>query len=139
MLYLRRYSIALMLLEESSVPHAVIVSSHEYTMWYILVAYLLTCTKCSHATFITGVNWLQLSPSVAGVGDVLSCEKGISIASCGIECQNTLSCTGANYFLSSHTCLLLHVEDVLDDWVEDNDVTYICVDCEPGLQGKFIA
>ena len=47
-------------------------------------------------------------------------------------------CTGANYFPINETCTLLHVEDELDDWENTgDDVTYMCVDCDPQGEWNF--
>ena len=106
-----------------------------FAMWYIVIVYLWSSFCCSHTIFIIEDDWFLESLSVSGVGDILSREENISAVSCGIACSTRVSCTAANYFPNNKTCTLLHVEDVLDDWVKDDDVTYICVDCEPGPQG----
>ena len=104
-------------------------------MWHILIACFWSSFEYSHTAFITEEKQMLLTPSVAGVGVILSQEENMSVISCGMECCAVIGCTGATYFLSNKTCTLLHVEDVLDDWKNGDDVTYISMDSKPGLQG----
>ena len=60
---------------------------------------------------------------------------------CGIVCAGNEVCTGVNYFPSNKTRVLLHVEDVLDDWTnnDDEDVEYSCVNCKPDPKSERYA
>ena len=84
------------------------------------------------------VYWMNTVQPYAGVGNVVDKLVGESPASCSIMCANHIECIGVNYFLNNETCTLLHVEDTLDDWEKSNDnVAFMCMDCEPGLNGEY--
>ena len=78
--------------------------------------------------------------SIVGIGHKVEEIVGETFVYCNIMCaaNKDLECTGVNYFPSNKTCILLLVEDVLDDWVnnDDEDVTYSCVNCEPDPTGN---
>ena len=81
--------------------------------------------------------WINTVHFYAGVGIAVDKLVDECPITCSIMCANRIECTGVNYFLNNRTCMLLHVEDVLDDWEKTNDdVAFMCVDCEPGLKGE---
>ena len=107
----------------------------------MLLAYitiiLLHCTYIQ--PYVIEEYWITSHPSLSGVGDTLKKVNATSIASCGQECISKASCTAVNYSPKNKTCTLLHVEDVTDDWErKDDDVTYICVDCELSPEGLLV-
>ena len=98
---------------------------------------LLHCTYIE--PYITEEYCITSHPSLSGVGEALKKVNATSIASCGQECISKARCSAANYSPKNKTCTLLHVVDVMDDWEKkDDDVTYICVDCEAGPEGLFV-
>ena len=98
---------------------------------------LLHCTYIE--SYIIEEYWITSHPSLSGVGETLKEVNDTSISSCGQECISKASCTAANYSPKNKTCTLLHVADVMDDWEKkDDDVTYICVNCEPGPEGLSV-
>ena len=105
-------------------------------MFHVIILYLWLSFKSSQTTFFTNENWLLLNPSVLGYGNTLNQIENTSVLTCGLECNLQTNCTEANYFLTNQTCTLLNVEDVVDDWKTNDNVTYICMDCEPGPKGK---
>ena len=100
----------------------------------VIVFMLLFC--CIQA-YVVEEHWVTLHPNLSGIGDILFNANDVSVMSCGQECNSRENCTAANYFPSNKTCTLHYVGDVLDDWVEkdDDDITYICIDCQPGIEG----
>ena len=93
---------------------------------------------CYIQAYVVEERWLTLNPNLSGIGDILINTNGLSLISCGQECSSRANCTAANYFHSNKTCTLLHVGDVLDDWVEKDDgITYICTDSQPETGGLF--
>ena len=106
-------------------------------MWYLIILYVWLSFKCNHTAFVKQDDFWFLNPSVAGVGEGLSQMTTESIQSCIIECSTEINCMAANYFPSDKTCTLMQVEDVLDDWEKDDDVTYITRDHELDQEGSF--
>ena len=85
-------------------------------------------------------HWLITTPDSAAYGEIVEETEGDTLEYCSVMCASNIKCNGVNLFASNNTCTLLHVEDVLDDWEKQHDdVTYICVDCEPGPVGKLPA
>ena len=74
--------------------------------------------------------------STAGIGFVLEEIVGESSTYCSVKCASNIKCNGANYSSTNKTCISLHVEDVLDDWVMEDDSSYLCINCEPGPTGE---
>jgi hypothetical protein len=88
------------------------------------------CLLLLHVRVIRAVlvnfNYLELLPSVAGVGRTVGELRNVSgAASCGIECGAREECTSANYSPSQRTCHLLQVRSVPDDWRFAHDNIYI--------------
>ena len=105
-------------------------------MFHVIILYLWLSFKGSQTAFVTNENWLLLNPSVVGFGSTLNQIENTSVLTCGQACASQANCTAANCFLTNQTCTLLNVEDVLDDWVMNDNVTYICMECEPGPKGR---
>ena len=104
-------------------------------MLYLQVTVIVLHFSCLHPLFVEEY-WITFHESMSGVGDIVANVNGTSTISCGHECCSRANYTAANYFHSNRTCTLLHVEDVMDDWVgADEDVTFICIDCQPGPEG----
>ena len=108
-------------------------------MLYLQVTIIVMQFSCIQPRIVK-MHWITFHESMSGVGDILTNVNDTSMVSCGQECSRTANCTAANYFHGSRTCTLLHVEDVVDDWVdeEENDVSFICIDCEPGPEGLLL-
>ena len=106
-------------------------------MFQVIILHLWLIFKGSQTAFVTNENWLLLNPSVVGFGSTLNQIENTSVLTCGHECVLQTKCTAANYFPTNQTCTLLNVEDVLDDWETNDNVTYISMDCEPGPKGML--
>ena len=105
----------------------------------IIIVYLWLNFKCSQTQFLIQEDWLLSEPSTTGFGNILKQIENTSMLACGQVCVRQVNCTAANYYLRNQTCTLLHVEDVLDDWEKSaDDVSYICVDCDPGPKGRVV-
>ena len=75
-----------------------------------------------------------ITPFAAGVGNIVDQIVAEMPEDCSLMCATNRECTAVNYIVSNKLCTLLHVGDVLGDWeASDDDVTYTCVDCDPGL------
>ena len=98
---------------------------------------LLVLEFCCIMSYTVKEHLVTTTSSFACLGDVMEETVGVTIVYCNIICADNTQCTGVKYFPSNKTCILLHVEDVLDDWVnnDDEDVEYSCVNCEPDPKG----
>ena len=105
-------------------------------MFQVIILHLWISFKDSETAFFTNENWLLLKSSVVGFGSTLNQIENTSALTCGQACASQANCTAANYFPTNQTCTLLNVEDIVDDWVMNDNVTYICMDYEQVPEGR---
>ena len=79
----------------------------------------------------------NLNSGLAGVGEVLE-ETVTSALSCGHACTCNDACTGANYSPTNATCSLLHVDDVAEDWIDEDEINFLAADDDVG-PGKCLS
>ena len=113
----------------------------------ILAASLLHCSYVLSSTVETRqmilsaaieAHQMILNPFTAAVGDVLWEIEKQSKVFCSVMCASNIRCNGVNYYRRRSVCTLLHVQDVQEDWEKkDDDVTFICMDCDLGSEGEM--
>ena len=75
------------------------------------------------------------------LGTALRNVEDVNVLQCGRLCSHSETCDAANYQPDRRACTLMDVEDVIDDWKEDDsNVTLLCKQCNIGgeRQGKNV-
>ena len=99
-----------------------------------VLALLFSCAACD----VTRERYVPVFISRAGVGKMLHTVSPVSQLECGIQTFKKTHNVTANYSPHNQTCTMLEVDQVVDDWMEEPDVEYLCDKCaNHDMSGKW--
>jgi hypothetical protein len=103
-------------------------------MLRVLAVLVCLCHACAGSTEpdLVKESRYRLSPSLAGVGEVVDVAGNVTALRCAVRCSVSETCNCATldptHDPDKYTCTLLHVAHPEDDWRHSPPTSFMCAD-----------